>query len=505
MSKLSFVVSSLSNIIYITVLVIPNFFLGSSWTSIVLLSFVYLFLYSIFSLKVFYIITGPLLLLSLIQFSYYTNINPSLVSAHLIEISLFQSNWNERMSILIDYIIPFICCLIILIFVWKSSKKITIPKTFNLLLLTVIILISLFTIYSTKESTDYKRKHIDNAFHFKTITLLNTKNIFPLNFIRNTWTAYLTHKKSETYLQNTKNFNFDYPQLDNSDREIIILVIGESSRASSFGLNNANVTSTPLLQKRNNLVSFKNAFSPYSSTSRSVPFSLSRVPLDKWKERMYTEKSILTAMKELGYSTFCIDNQAPNRGLLDYYKKEADYYVSTKKPMSYDQNIVPIVDSIVKHNMSPKKFILIHTYGSHYTYSSRYPKSMAKFTPDHYESMDIKFKKEITNAYLNTIHYVDFFLDEIIQKIESYKSSIIYYSDHGENIYDDDQNLILHGYTNPNEHTLNIPLIVWISDAKREDDSNLITAAILNRDKIVSTKSLFPSILSFAPTGEILN
>lgn len=496
MNKFLSLFNSFTSLFYIFILVSPNFFLGSNWLSIFLLFIIYLFLYSISSLRIFYILTFPFLLFSLIQLFYYTNIHKSLVSSLLIEITLYQSSWNERMSIMIEHILLFVFCSVIIILNWKFTKKIKISKKQSSMLLILVVFFSLLTIFNTKESIGYKRKHNDNKYHLKTIALLNVKEVFPLNFIRNIWTAHLTHKKSSTYFKNTENFSFGYPKLVNDEKDIIILIIGESSRASSFGLNNSNFPTTPRLQKRKNLVSFKNVYSPYSSTSRSVPFSLSKVSLENWKQDMYKEKSIVSAMKELGYSTFCIDNQQINYGLLDYYKKEVDTYVTTEKLMSYDENIIPILDSIIKTNTAPKKFILIHSYGSHYTYSSRYPRSMAKFTPDQPQDMDVKFKEEINNAYLNTIYYVDFFLDEIIKKVEPYKSSVLYYSDHGENLYDDEKNLILHGYTTPNVHTLNIPLIFWYSEAKKTDNPNILECANFNKSKIISTESIFPSILN---------
>ena len=495
MSKRYFLFNILISITYIFILVFPNFILGTSWSSIFLLFIVYLFLYNITSLRIYYIITFPLLIISLIQLFYYTNIHKSLVSSLLIEITLYESNWNERMSIIGGHIILFVFCLLIIFLIWKFSKKIKAPKKISYLLVIIMLFASLFSAYNTKESKEYKRKHIDNNYHFNTIALINVKQVFPLNFIRNIWTAYLTQKKSSTYIRNTENFSFGFPKTNSDEEDIIILIIGESSRASSFGLNNQNLSTTPRLQKRNNLVSFKNVFTPYSSTARSVPFSLSRVTIENWNQDMYKEKSIVTAMKELGYYTYTIDNQVQNTGLLDFYKKEVDFYLQTKEAMSYDENIIPILDSIIKSNRSQKKFILIHSYGSHYTYSSRYPKDMAKFVPDQSGSTDVRFKKELNNAYLNTINYVDFFLDEVIKKVEPYRSGILYFSDHGENLYDDEKELILHGYATPNSHTLNIPMIFWISETKKLDHLNILENANINRDKLLSTESIFPSIL----------
>ncbi len=496
MNKYFYQINKLSNLTYILILVSPNLILKNDWIHIILVFTIYLFIFSISSIRVFYILTFPFLLISLTQLFYYAYIDKSLVNPLIIQITLFQSNWMERMSIINHHLFLLFFCFLMIIFFWRFVKKNIILKKYNFIFLIIIGVTFLSKIYTTKQSPAYKRIHIDNKYHFKRIALTNVKQIFPLNFLRNIWTAYLTEKKANSYFKNTKNFSFGYPKLKNSGDEIIILVIGESSRASSFGLNTPNIATNPRLLKRENLTSFKNAFTPYSSTVRSVPFSLSRTSIDDWKKKIYKEKSIVKAMKELGYKTFCIDNQEPNQGLLSYYKQESDIYIPTKKAMSYDENILPILDSVLKTNKSPKKFFLIHTYGSHYNYTHRYPKSMAKFTPDQSKKMGIKFKKELNNAYLNTIYYVDFFLDEIIKKVESKKSTVFYYSDHGENIYDDKKELILHAYPKPNKHTLNIPIIVWFSNAKKEDNPNILNIANLNKNKNISTESIFASILN---------
>lgn len=495
MNKTSYFFNLASTFFYIFALVLPNIVLGSDTLSILLLSFFYFFIYSVIKLRVFYILTFPFLSLSLIQVFFYEKIHRSVISPLLIEISLFQSDTKERMSIISDHLFLFILCSIIIVFFWGFTKKTRINKNVKVSLFLASFSMFISLLFTTTESEAYKRKHTDHRYHLKTIVLINVKNIFPFNILRNTWTAYLTNKKASIYFKNTNKFKFDYPETENK-KEIILLVIGESSRASSFELNTPILKTNPRLSKRKNLVSFKNAYTPYSSTSRSVPLALSRIALENWKKDIYKEKSIVSAMKELGYETFVIDNQKTNSSLLDFYKTESDTYIQMKNPTSYDYNIIPILDSIVKYNPVKKKFILIHSYGSHYNYKARYPKSMAKFIPDESTNNQIEFKIELNNAYLNTIHYVDFFLDELINTIEPYNSSMLYFSDHGENIYDNDENLIFHGYIIPNKNTLNIPIITWISDNKNKTSPQILDAVNSNSTKTLSTESIFVSVLN---------
>ncbi len=70
------------------------------------------------------------------------------------------------------------------------------------------------------------------------------------------------------------------------------------------------------------------------------------------------------------------------------------------------------------------------------------------------------------NTYDNSILFTDFFLFKLIEELKESKDRILmmYLSDHGENLYDDDKNLFLHGTAIPSKYELEIPMFVWTSN-----------------------------------------
>ena len=62
----------------------------------------------------------------------------------------------------------------------------------------------------------------------------------------------------------------------------------------------------------------------------------------------------------------------------------ADKYVNVSKSIDasgFDENVLPVFDEIL-NDTSQKKFIIIHTIGSHYRYNYRYPDAFEKFKPN---------------------------------------------------------------------------------------------------------------------------
>ena len=63
-------------------------------------------------------------------------------------------------------------------------------------------------------------------------------------------------------------------------------------------------------------------------------------------------------------------------------------------------------------------FIVLHTYGSHFNYHERYPAEFRIYTPDKAEGIRQSYKKELRNAYDNSIRYTDYVLGEIVDMLK---------------------------------------------------------------------------------------
>lgn len=78
------------------------------------------------------------------------------------------------------------------------------------------------------------------------------------------------------------------------------------------------------------------------------------------------------------------------------------------------------------------------------------------------------------NAYDNTIICTDKFLSSLINTLESSKLvSMLYVSDHGEDIFDDERRLFLHASPQPSYFQLHVPFIVWVSESFRNHNADM--------------------------------
>ena len=162
---------------------------------------------------------------------------------------------------------------------------------------------------------------------------------------------------------------------------------------------------------------------------------------------------------------------------------------------------VPMLLSAASAEDYEKLFIVLHAYGSHFNYKERYPESMSVFKPDNLTDAKYENKEYLMNAYDNTIRYTDGFLASLItllQKTNSF-SAMLYTSDHGEDIFDDNRKLFLHASPVPSYYQLHVPFLIWLSKTYREKNVEVHEAILQNREKpVAGNASVFHTMLNLA-------
>jgi glucan phosphoethanolaminetransferase (alkaline phosphatase superfamily) len=329
--------------------------------------------------------------------------------------------------------------------------------------------------------------------------------LYPLNVGYNLFLAVERTIATEKYHKTSAGFKFNAKSTHSDDRrEVYVLVIGETARACSFGLYGYNRETTPLLKNTQGLVTFTKVFTQSNTTHKSVPMIMSAVSAEDYN-RIYNEKSIITAFKEVGFHTVFISNQRPNRSFIDFFGKEADEWVfikeqSDKKNIMYDSDMLPMLKNVLSKGRK-KEFIVLHTYGSHFNYRERYTASQALFKPDNVSEAKPSNRASLVNAYNNSILNTDRFLHSLICLLDRSGaiSAMLYTSDHGENIFDDSRRLFLHASPVPSYYELHVPFFIWTSEDYRHIHSSEVAALINNRYKNVSnSESTFHTMLGIA-------
>lgn len=349
--------------------------------------------------------------------------------------------------------------------------------------------------------------------------------LYPVNVCYNLYLAFERDAASENYREVSRDFKFDARSEHSATApEVYVMVVGETARAHNFSLYGYPRNTNPLLSKTPGIKAFPNVTTQSNTTHKSVPMLLSAASAEDF-ERLFHEKGILAAFKEAGFHTVFISNQLPNHSFIDFLGEQADEYYFLKKEDAsqgnhYDEDLLQKLDEILPladasssahyHYRYRKLFVVLHSYGSHFNYQERYPRSFAYFKPDSRSEAKPENRRDLLNAYDNTIRYTDYILHGIVERLQKWEgvqtktdgvydqptSAMLYTSDHGENIFDDGRCLFLHAAPKASDYELHVPFIIWTSAGFCKQYPDILKALGENRSKQVqSSLSAFHTML----------
>ena len=347
--------------------------------------------------------------------------------------------------------------------------------------------------------------------------------LYPVNICYNLYLAFERNAASENYREASRDFRFEARSEHSATApEVYVMVVGETARTHNFSLYGYPRNTNPLLSKTPGIKAFPNVTTQSNTTHKSVPMLLSAASAEDF-ERLFHEKGILAAFKEAGFHTVFISNQLPNHSFIDFLGEQADEHYFLKKEDAsqgnhYDEDLLQKLDEILPladasssaHYRYRKLFVVLHSYGSHFNYQERYPRSFAYFKPDSRSEAKSENRRDLLNAYDNTIRYTDYILHGIIERLQKWEgvqtktdgvydqptSAMLYTSDHGENIFDDERSLFLHAAPKASDYELHVPFIIWTSDGFSKQYPDILKALGENRPKQVqSSLSAFHTML----------
>ncbi|MDE5838068.1 MAG: lipid A phosphoethanolamine transferase [Paramuribaculum sp.] len=320
-------------------------------------------------------------------------------------------------------------------------------------------------------------------------------DLFPVNVIYNVKLAVCRGVKMSKP-SNSKFTHFAYADSARNNREVYVLVIGETSRADHWQLNGYDRPTNPELND-SAFISFPKTLSESNTTHKSVPMLLSHLTSENFEDSIYYVKSIITAFKEAGYRTAFFSNQRYNHSFIDQFGFEADTTLFVKEMPGADSNpsdlvLIDYLNAEIDAG-NGKQLIVLHSYGSHFSYADRYEGVEPVFQPDYPLQASKSHRKELVNAYDNSIILTSKLLSRVSSKLDSLccPAALIYTSDHGEDIFDDDRNLFLHASPVPSIYQIHVPFILWFNREYSDTYPHIIKAAEANKIKNVSSSSAF--------------
>lgn len=306
--------------------------------------------------------------------------------------------------------------------------------------------------------------------------------IMPWSYVVNINLFYL-HKNKE----NEQQILLPNATIKDNKKSVAVLVIGESARSSNFSLYGYEKNTNPLLSEIENVHHYK-AESCATYTTAGLKCILEYKDSSKLYEILpnylfRNDVEVIWRTTNWGEPTVNIKNFENKEDLRKLCKGER---------CEYDEILLNgLRDQILASNKN-KILIVLHTSTSHGpTYYKKYPGEFNKFTPV-CKSVELAncSHEELINAYDNTIVYTDYILAKLIgelKQLDAYNSSMIYISDHGESL--GENNLYMHGIPAsiaPKEQ-LDIPFIVWLSDDSKK----------LKDNQEYSQHNVFHSVLDF--------
>lgn len=271
----------------------------------------------------------------------------------------------------------------------------------------------------------------------------------------------------QQYLLNRDEILLPEATITNDDREVVVLVIGESARRDRFSLYGYNRQTNPYLEQDGVTALKANASATF--TTDGVKAIVDHKATDDLYE-ILPNYLYRMGVDVVWRSTNWGEPPLHIEKVYDHSALKSRYPDANGK---YDSILLEELKQEIEACMTNKMLIVLHTSTSHGPeYYNKYPSEFEQFTPVCTTvEMSKANRKELNNAYDNTILYTDYLLHsviEILREIEGARSTMIYVSDHGESLGED--NNYMHGLPMsiaPSEQ-YEIPFIVWCSDSQQK-------------------------------------
>ena len=245
-----------------------------------------------------------------------------------------------------------------------------------------------------------------------------------------------------------------------------VLVIGESAIRSHHSIYGYGRLTTPnLLRHSKQITAFDDVITVLPMTIKALMYWLTNMTLDN----RHVGWTIFDVLKKAGYSIDVFTNQnksgwadSPLQMIFSSadsitYMHEENFSNLPEDNHStiYDENLLPHFRRWLKEHKGAKQpaLAVIHLFGSHDPFRSRYPKDIERHL------LDDKSFSILTNEYDTSIFYSDKILGEILDSLAEIDNPgfMIYFSDHGT-VCDGDR---LRTPNSPDNSAYEIPLLVW--------------------------------------------
>lgn len=313
------------------------------------------------------------------------------------------------------------------------------------------------------------------------------------------------------------------PVATNGKKNLIILVVGETSRAENFSLGGYAKETNPML-KKNNVIYFPQTSSCGTSTGVSVPCMFSNMPRAQYDAaRASYQDGLLDILQRANVNVLWQENDGGCKGVCDRVPNGDITKIAALALCSggecYDDALFTGVEDHI-NQLNNDAIIVLHTIGSHGpAYYRRYPDAFKQFTPTcDTNQIQTCSREALINTYDNTLLYLDNFLDKSINLLKTHQdkfnTALVYLSDHGESLGEEGVYLHSMPYSIAPSQQTHIPMLMWLSDNYAQQSALHSTCVRKNaQTQTYSQDNIFHTILGmfnvatteYQPQLDILN
>ena len=424
---------------------------------------------------VYGLIVGSLSLISISYFIIYRQEFSQSVFFVMAESNLTESKEFIQQYFSFKLIALVIIYCLIGIYLWRKVRPVYVKNTTKWV---ASLLIALYAIMPLFISVTVKKSSLQKA---TTHLLTRMETTIPWQLI-NSYIAYrsqlsnmediMHHLNALPPVENLKDANGNIPRT-------LVLVIGESTTRNRMSIYGYSRNTTPQIEqfKKDNpeFIVFNDVVSSRPYTIEVLQQALTFA--DEQHPDLYlTQPSLIHLMKQAGYKTYWITNQqtmTERNTMLTMFSKQADeqFYMNNDRNQSSRQYDESVFEPFMKVLAEPeeKKFIIIHLLGTHMKYEFRYPKDGEHDRFNDNASMPFKIQDEDVdeyNSYDNAISYNDFVTTTLFNLFKNSHANgfMLYFSDHGEDVYETPPHDILgRNEKAPTRTMYTVPFMLWQS------------------------------------------
>lgn len=309
-------------------------------------------------------------------------------------------------------------------------------------------------------------------------------------------------KETDRLIDNLQKWQAEDLKQTTVECDKMAVIIGESYSRYHSQLYGYDKDTSPLLMEKvqsGDLIVYTDVITPINDTERAFRAIYS---LGEYYSDVYSDCLLFPyVFKQAGYYTVNIDNMdlasSTNRVKDSEKLSELMFDFRNSEVGEYDEEILEWLD--VDDCEHPKQLFVIKLLGQHYDYADQFPDSWARYDAKDYDRADLPENKvQLIADYDNATIYNDFVVNSIIDHFKDDKAVVLYFSDHGEEVYDE-RDYMGHGGTTPFlNYQFDIPFMIWMSDSYKESNVMQVQKLVAHKDCSYTIDDVSHTILDMA-------